>query len=75
MKLYLVTCKGMTYTSTGNCPHGIAFVVAEDSEKAYEKLRKYLDENELGFRHERELSKIELLADADKYPDVNRLFL
>lgn len=65
-KLYRVTCRGMTH---GDQPHGIAYVVAADPADAYKKVRASLDERNLGFAKERELDKIELLAEVGNYPE------
>ena len=67
--LYKVTCRGMTNTACGTqAAHGIAYVVARNPDEAYKKLRKYLDEKDLGFRKERDLDKVELVAEAIDYP-------
>lgn len=65
-KLYKVTCRGMTY---GDQPHGIAYVVAANPSEAYKKVRASLNERNLGFQKERELDKIELLAEVGDYPE------
>jgi hypothetical protein len=57
----------MTY---GDNPHGIAYVVAIDPAEAYKKLRASLDERKLGFTKERELDKIELLAEIGCYAAI-----
>ena len=70
MKLYRVVCKGMIVS------HGSAYVVANDPTEAYKKLRDYLDKKELGFRVDRELDKVVLIADESEYPDCGeQLFL
>ena len=75
MKLYRVTCRGMT-VSFASTVNGIAYVVADNSDEAYKKLKKYLDEKEIGFFMERELDKVELIAEATDYPHCyTRLFL
>ena len=62
MKLYKVVLKGLQYC--GGCAAlGTSYVVAEDPTTAYKKLRSYLDENDVGFRRDRELERIELIAD------------
>ena len=71
-KLYRVTLKGMTYSSTG-VVHGISYVVAKNSEEAYQKVREHLDEKDLGFSGDRELDKIELIAEAWDYTDVKTM--
>lgn len=73
MKLFLVRCKGMTSTVTG-VAHGLAYVVANDPTEAYNKLRNYLDEKDLGFTSERELNTIQLIADEESSCDC-KLFL
>lgn len=46
------------------------YVIAEDSEKAYQKVKKFLDEKDLCFSKEREMKCVELLADDNYYGDV-----
>lgn len=72
VKLYKVTLKGMNYSSTGVI-YGSSYVVAEDPNEAYKKVRKFLDENGIGFSKDRELDKIELIADTYRYTDVGCL--
>ena len=67
MKLYRVTCRGMQDT------YGTAFAVAENSEDAYRKVRMGLDVRNLGFARERELLRVELLADDALYPDCQTI--
>ena len=71
-KLYRVTLRGMTYSSTG-VVYGVSYVVAENSAEAYQKVRDFLDEGDLGFSGDRELDKVELIADTYKYTDVKTL--
>ena len=52
------------------------YVVANDSEEAYRKVRKFLDKEDMGFSKERELDKIELLAEDYQYTNTQyMLFL
>ena len=75
-QLFLVICKGMTDISGSQCAGGRAYVVAVDVGKAYQKLRSYLDEKDLGFTHQRELESVTLLAEESEYPDCGiKLFL
>lgn len=60
-KLYRVTLKGM------HSDYGISYVVAYDLTEAYAKVRKFLDDHDIGFSKYRELDRIELLADATQY--------
>lgn len=71
-KLYRVTLKGMTYSSTG-VAYGVSYVVANNSDEAYTKVRQYLDKEDIGFRKDRELDKVELLAEDYKYTDTNHM--
>lgn len=71
-KLYRVTLRGMHYSSTGVI-YGIAYVVAEDTEKAYKKVRDSLEKRDIGFKSDRELLQIELLAEDKNYPDCNTI--
>lgn len=68
-KLYRVTCKGMHGGLGADIAHGIAYVVADNSAEAYEKVRVSLEKQKLGFSKEREMEKIELLAEETTYPN------
>ena len=70
-KLYRVTCRGMKYSICGSVSYGVSYVVAETTDEAYEKVRKALDAQNLGFRHERELESIELIAEEGLYPECS----
>jgi hypothetical protein len=65
-KLYRVTLRGMTSSVTG-VSYGISYVVAKNTEEAYQKLKKFVDENDLGYSSQRELDKVELLAEDYQY--------
>ena len=67
-KLYHVLCSGMTTRMAGETAHGSAYVVAEDSEEAYRKVRASLDKRDLGFSNEREMYRVELMAENTDYP-------
>lgn len=67
MKLFRVTLRGMKAT------YGISYVVAENTDEAYKKVKDFLDKEDLGFRKERELEKVELIADSYKHSDVGTL--
>lgn len=69
-KLYRVTLRGMHYSSTGVI-YGIAYVIADDAEQAYRKVRDSLEKREIGFKSDRELLQIEFLAEDNDYPDCN----
>lgn len=71
-KLYLVTLRGMTSNSAG-IAYGSSYVVAENPDEAYKKVRKFLDDNDLGFEKDREMRSVELLADSYRYNNVGHL--
>ena len=71
-KLYLVTLRGMTGSATG-IAEGISYVVATNSDEAYNKVRNRLDEKDYGFKKDRELYKVELLATDYDYNDTGTL--
>jgi len=74
MKLYRVNLRGLT-NATG-VQYNSSYVVADDTAEAYKRVRKWLDDEDYGFSHERELESVELLADEYEYNDVKtRLFL
>jgi len=68
-KLYKITCKGMTYKIGGRPAYGIAYVVADNPNEAYQILRTSLNKRDLGFSHEREMESIELIAEQADYPE------
>ena len=68
MKLYKVTRRGMTSGLGSGQAYGVAYVVAEDPERAYRTVRASLDTRDLGFSSDRELSSVELIAEAAPYP-------
>ena len=72
IKLYKITLRGMKYSSTG-IAYGISYVIAENSDEAYQKVKKFLKNENLGFDNERELDKVELIADSYRYTDVGCL--
>lgn len=72
LKLYRVTLRGMTYSTTG-LVEGISYVVADNSDEAYQKVKRRLDAKDYGFKHERELDKVELIADTYEYSGVRTL--
>lgn len=72
-KLYKVTLRGMTTSSSG-VAYGISYVSAENPTEAYEKVKTFLDKEDLGFCRDRELDKVELIADSARYPNCGTLF-
>jgi hypothetical protein len=49
--------------------HGIAYVIADDANEAYQILKYSLEKRNLGYSKDRELSKVELIAEETSYPD------
>lgn len=71
-KLYRVTLRGMSYSTTSTI-YGTSYVVATNPNEAYKKVRAFLDKNDLGYSKDRELDKIELLAEAEQYTDTRTM--
>ena len=71
-KLFRITLRGMIFNSTG-IAYGVSYVVADNSDEAYQKVKKFLDDNDIGFAKERELDKVELIADSYRYTGVENL--
>jgi hypothetical protein len=65
--LYRVKLRGMTSASISTA-YGDSYVVASDPTTAYEIVKKYLDENNLGFSSERVLDRVELIAEGREHP-------
>lgn len=75
MRLFKVTCRGMTHSIGGGVAHGVAYVVAKNSDEAYKRVRADLEKRQVGFAKDRELDKVELIAEAADYPECGiRLF-
>lgn len=74
-KLYIVKLRGMQLSGTG-VMYGISYVVAENTDAAYDLVKEALYNEDIGFRHERELQSVELLAEQGKYPECRmRLYI
>lgn len=63
MKLFLVRLKG-PIGKHNNC-----YVLAEDPTTAYNKVRNFLDDEEIGHPRARALDSIEVVADMNKLQD------
>jgi len=73
-KLYRVTLRGTTYSfSRGGMDYATSYVIAEDPSQAYEKVKKKLDEYNVGSSNDRELDKIELLASDHRFNNIQTL--
>lgn len=72
VKLYRVHLRG---ASVG-IKHYDPYVIAENATEAIEKVQSYLEKNDIGFRTDRVLDCVQLLAEDSDYPDCNvKLFL
>ena len=71
-KLYLVTLRGFSMNITGPTL-GSSYVVAKNTDEAYQKVRNYLDQNDFGYKKDRELYKIELLAENYNFTNVGTI--
>ncbi|GEM_PF-2642415 len=74
MKLYKVTLKGLKSSITG-VNLGYSYVLADDPSEAYNKLKKFIEDRNLGFEHEREMEKIELPADSYEYNNTGHIII
>ena len=74
MKLFRVNLTGLNNITGVNLQS--SYVIAEDANLAYEKVRKYLDEKDYGFRDDRAMESVQLLAEDYEYTETRvRLFL
>jgi hypothetical protein len=62
MRLYRINLKG----SLNIC--GTPYVIANDPGEAYGIVKKFLQEEDVGYDKDREMRNIELLADTVQYP-------
>ena len=75
MKLYRVVLKGMHSDETSTA-YGKPYVEASNPTEALKKVQAYLNMKNLGFPSEREMDRIELLAEEGDYPEYGiQLFL
>lgn len=70
-KLYKVTIRG-GFSGTGT-DYNESYVVARSPNDAYAKVRKFLDDNDLCFSDERELKRVELIAECKQYPQCKTM--
>lgn len=67
-KLYRVRLKGMCSSVSGTC-YGIPYVIAHNPTEALKKVQDYIEERDLGFQCDREMDRIELLAEEGDHPE------
>lgn len=76
MKLYRVTLQGMRFATGSEPVYGSSFVVADNPTEAENIVKGYLEKRKLGFKGDRELDSIVLLAEESDYPDCKyQLFI
>jgi hypothetical protein len=74
MKLYRVLLRGMDQATSTR--YGCPYVVAESADAAVEQVQAYLAARKLGVPEDRELDRVELLAEEGDYPACRvQLFL
>jgi hypothetical protein len=59
----------MKYSVADQPVYGVGYVVATDAEEAYQLMKTSLEKRDLGFRGDRELESIELMAEETTYPN------
>ena len=72
MKLYLVTLRGFSY-SYNSTIYGKSYVIANNAEEAYQKVKTYLISHDLGDSKDRELDNVALIAEDAGYPDCQTM--
>ena len=75
MKLYLVVLRGFGGWCSG-IDYKSSYVVAEDMDTAYKKVKEFLDKKDYGYSGDREVLEVKLIADTSEYNNTKtRLFL
>jgi hypothetical protein len=75
VKIYKVVVKG-NFSNLGKSDNGkVAYVITNSLDKAYNIVRKHLDNHDLGFGDDRELYDISILAENKEYSAYNILFM
>jgi len=67
-RLYGVRLVGLHGSLGSDTDRGDAYVVANNPDEAYKAVRAFLDHEDLGFEHERQLDLVKLLAEEGRYP-------
>ena len=74
-KLYRVFLRGLSSNAVSVGESG-SYVVANDPTEAYLKVKRELDRKNYGFTRERELDRVEFIAEAYDYTNApNKLYL
>ena len=67
MKLYHVKLRGLSGYTAGTV-HGEAYALADNPDAAVKLVQQQLINQDIGFRDDREMESVTLLADEDTYP-------
>ena len=73
-RLYRVTVRGLSYSVTG-VAYNTSYVIAESADSAYNIVKTFLDKNGIGYPKERELDKVELIAENYMYTNTPAVLL
>ena len=73
-KLFLVKIKGIHQGGFG-INYNETYVIAADPTSAYDKLRKYLNDNDIGYRREREMESVHLIAEDKQTTNTETLLI
>jgi hypothetical protein len=71
-KLYRVILRGFGGYVTG-INYKISYVIAANPDHAYKKVREFLDTKDYGFRNDRALDKVELMAENYEYSETQTM--
>lgn len=74
-KLYRVHLRNSSTGLANPVAYDTFYVVAPDTEKAYQKVRQYLNSENLMSHRERALDSVDLLAEECKYPDSKTILI
>lgn len=72
-KLYRVTLRGMTSTLGTGTAYGVSYAIANNPDEAYQKVKKFVDEKDLGYSYQREMDKVELIAEDYQYTETGTI--
>ena len=71
-KLYLVKLRGLQYAATG-IMYGESYVIAVNPNDAYQKVKLFLEDRDIGFTDDRELFSVTLLAENIDFPKCRKI--
>ncbi len=71
-KLFRVTLRG--FNSFGEESYKTTYVVSKSLDEAYNRVKTYFEEKNYGYKKDRELEKIELIAEENSTSNIPLLF-